>query len=157
MRDCRIRLAKRVMTSLPEDTARFVEDFAANGFVNIIGGCCGTTPEHIAAIASKARDYAPRKIPTIEPALRLSGLEPYEVKGEKAPYVMVGERTNVMGSPQFKRLIKTDKFEDALAIARQQVENGANIIDINFDEGLLDSEACSDPLFESHRFRAGDI
>ena len=127
---------------LPEDTARFVEDFAANGFVNIIGGCCGTTPDHIAAIARKASDYAPRKLPTIEPALRVSGLEPYEVKGEKAPYVMVGERTNVMGSPRFKRLIKEDKFEDALAIARQQVENGANIIDINFDEGLLDSEAC---------------
>jgi len=127
---------------LPEDTARFVEEFASNGFVNIIGGCCGTTPDHIAAIARKAKDYAPRVVPTIEPALRVSGLEPYEVKGEKAPFVMVGERTNVMGSPKFKRLIKEDKFEDALAIARQQVENGANIIDVNFDEGLLDSEAC---------------
>lgn len=127
---------------LPEDTARFVEEFASNGFVNILGGCCGTTPDHIAAIARKAKDYAPRVVPTIEPALRVSGLEPYEVKGDKAPFVMVGERTNVMGSPKFKRLIKEDKFEDALAIARQQVENGANIIDVNFDEGLLDSEAC---------------
>ena len=127
---------------LPEDTASFVEEFAANGFVNIIGGCCGTTPDHIAAIARKAKGYAPRVIPSVEPALRLSGLEPYEVKGERAPFVMVGERTNVMGSPKFKRLIKEDKFEDALAIARQQVENGANIIDVNFDEGLLDSEAC---------------
>ncbi len=127
---------------LPEDTARFLEDFAANGFVNIIGGCCGTTPEHIAAIVSHAKDYPSRKRPTIEQALRVSGLEPFEVKGDKAPYVMVGERTNVMGSPKFKRLIKEDRFDDALAIARQQVENGANIIDINFDEGLLDSEAC---------------
>ncbi|OUW17197.1 MAG: methionine synthase [Opitutales bacterium TMED158] len=127
---------------LPEDTARFVEEFASNGFVNIIGGCCGTTPDHIAAIARKAKDYAPRPLPTIEPALRVSGLEPFEVKGEDAPFVMVGERTNVMGSPKFKRLVKEDKFEDALAVARQQVENGANIIDINFDEGLLDSEAC---------------
>lgn len=127
---------------LPDETAKFLEDFASNGFVNIIGGCCGTTPDHIAAIVREAKDYSPRLIPEIEPALRISGLEPYEVKGERAPFVMVGERANVMGSPKFKRLIKEDKFEDALAIARQQVENGANIIDVNFDEGLLDSEAC---------------
>lgn len=127
---------------LPDETAQFLEDFAANGFVNIIGGCCGTTPDHIAAIVREAKDYSPRKLPDIERALRISGLEPFEVKGDKAPFVMVGERANVMGSPKFKRLIKEDKFEDALAIARQQVENGANVIDVNFDEGLLDSEAC---------------
>lgn len=127
---------------LPEDTAGFLEEFASAGFVNIIGGCCGTTPGHIAAIAEKAKAYPPRKISEIAPALRLSGLEPFEAQGEEAPFIMVGERTNVMGSPRFKKLIKEDKFEDALAIARQQVENGANIIDINFDEGLLDSEAC---------------
>jgi len=127
---------------LPEETAQFLEDFAANGFVNIIGGCCGTTPEHIAAIVRESKDYSPRKIPELEPALRISGLEPFEVKGPDAPFVMVGERANVMGSPKFKRLIKEDKFEDALAIARQQVENGANVIDVNFDEGLLESEAC---------------
>lgn len=127
---------------LPKDTARFLEDFAANGFVNLIGGCCGTTPDHIAAIVSKAKSYAPRRIPELEPALRLSGLEPFELKGEKAPFVMVGERTNVTGSPRFKKLIKEEKFDDALAVARQQVENGANVIDVNFDEGLLDSEAC---------------
>jgi len=127
---------------LPDETAKFLEDFASNGFVNIIGGCCGTTPDHIRAIVREAKDYSPRLLPEIEPALRISGLEPFEVKGEKAPFVMVGERANVMGSPKFKRLIKDDKFEDALAIARQQVENGANVIDVNFDEGLLDSEAC---------------
>ncbi len=127
---------------LPEDTSRFLEDFASNGFVNIIGGCCGTTPDHIAAIVEKAKRYPPRKPPEIEPALRISGLEPFEVKGDNAPFVMVGERANIMGSPKFKRLIKEDKFEEALAIARQQVENGANVIDVNFDEGLLDSEAC---------------
>nr|WP_309027745.1 methionine synthase [Pelagicoccus enzymogenes] len=127
---------------LPADTARFLEDFAQNKFVNLIGGCCGTTPEHIKAIADKSRNYPPRPIPQIEKALRLSGLEPFEVKGEKAPFVMVGERTNVTGSPRFKKLIKEEKFDDALAVARQQVENGANIIDINFDEGMLDGEAC---------------
>lgn len=127
---------------LPADTAKFLEDFASSGFVNIVGGCCGTTPGHIAAIVEKSKKYPPRKVPEIEPALRLSGLEPFESKGENAPFIMVGERTNVMGSPRFKKLIKEGKFEDALAIARQQVENGANIIDINFDEGLLDSEAC---------------
>ncbi len=127
---------------LPADTARFLEDFAQNKFVNLIGGCCGTTPEHIKAVADKSRNYPPRPIPQIEPALRLSGLEPFEVKGEKAPFVMVGERTNVTGSPRFKKLIKEEKFDDALAVARQQVENGANIIDINFDEGMLDGEAC---------------
>lgn len=127
---------------LPADTARFLEDFAQNKFVNLIGGCCGTTPEHIAAVVEKSRNYPPRPIPAIEPALRLSGLEPFEIKGEKAPFVLVGERTNVTGSPRFKKLIKEEKFDDALAVARQQVENGANIIDINFDEGMLDGEAC---------------
>ncbi len=127
---------------LPEDTATFLEDFASNGFVNIIGGCCGTTPDHIAAIIEKSKSYPPRKRAEIVPALRLSGLEPFTLEGEKAPFLMVGERTNVMGSPKFRRLIKEDKFEEALAIARQQVENGANVIDVNFDEGLLDSEAC---------------
>lgn len=127
---------------LPEDTSRYLEEFVKSGFVNILGGCCGTTPDHLAMIVKKACQYPTRTLPVVEPALRLSGLEPYEVKGEKAPFVMVGERTNVMGSPRFRRLIKEEKFEDALAVARQQVENGANIIDINFDEGLLDSEAC---------------
>lgn len=126
----------------PEDTASQVEGFANDGFLNIAGGCCGTTPEHIAAIVNHLKDIAPRKIPTLEPATRLSGLEPMEIKGEKAPFVMVGERTNVMGSPKFKKLIKEDNFEEGLAIARQQVDNGANIIDVNFDEGLLDSEKC---------------
>ncbi len=127
---------------LPADTSRFLEEFVQSGFVNILGGCCGTTPAHIKAIADKARNYPPRKLPVVGKALRLSGLEPFELKGDKAPFVMVGERTNVTGSPRFKKLVKEEKFDDALAIARQQVDNGANIIDINFDEGLLDSEAC---------------
>lgn len=127
---------------LPADTAKFLDDFAGSGFVNIIGGCCGTTPAHIAAIVEQTKRHPPR---TVEPSverLTLSGLEPFEAAGADAPFIMVGERTNVMGSPRFKRLIKEDKFDEALAIARQQVENGANMIDINFDEGLLDSEAC---------------
>ncbi|MCH6255255.1 methionine synthase [Puniceicoccaceae bacterium K14] len=127
---------------LPDDTSGFLEDFVSSGFVNIIGGCCGTTPEHIAAIVEKTKDLPTRKIPKLEPALRLSGLEPFEAQREGAPFIMVGERTNVMGSPRFRKLVKDSKFEEALAIARQQVESGANIIDINFDEGLLDSEAC---------------
>lgn len=126
----------------PEDTASQVEGFARDGLLNIAGGCCGTTPDHIAAIVNHLKDIAPRKIPTLEPATRLSGLEPMEIKGEKAPFVMVGERTNVTGSPKFRKLIKENNFEEGLAIARQQVENGANIVDINFDEGLLDSEKC---------------
>jgi len=128
---------------LPEDTAGLVEEFARSGFVNIVGGCCGTTPPHIAAIARHLREIAPRVIPTLAPATHLSGLEPLTIKAEKGrPFLMVGERTNVTGSPAFKKLIVQGNFEQALIVARQQVENGANIIDINFDEGLLDSEAC---------------
>ena len=127
---------------LPEDTSAQLEEFGQAGFLNIVGGCCGTTPAHIAAIARKLRPLAPRKIPRITPATRLSGLEPFSIEGAKAPFVMVGERTNVTGSPKFAALIKAGDFDNALAVARQQVENGANVIDINFDEGLLDSEAC---------------
>jgi len=126
----------------PEETAGFLEEFASSGLVNLLGGCCGTTPEHIAAIVSKCKAYPPRPIPEIEPALRLSGLEPFEAKGEDAPFIMIGERTNVTGSPRFRKLIKQDKFDEGLSVALQQVENGANLIDVNFDEGLLESEQC---------------
>ncbi len=128
----------------PEDTSQLVEEFAASGLVNLLGGCCGTTPEHIAAIKAKAEKYPPRAIPEVVSGLRLSGLEPLLIRPHESPkpFLMVGERTNVTGSPRFAKLVKEGDFESALAVARQQVENGANIIDINFDEGLLDSEGC---------------
>jgi 5-methyltetrahydrofolate--homocysteine methyltransferase len=127
----------------PLKTAQFVAEFASSGFINILGGCCGTTPAHIEAIVKKVKSIAPRKIPEVEKATRLSGLEPLTIKNEKSkPFYMVGERTNVTGSPLFAKLIKAGNFDEALSVARQQVENGANIIDINFDEGMLDSKAC---------------
>lgn len=127
----------------PVMTAKFVGEFADAGFINILGGCCGTTPDHINAIAKKCKPKAPRKRPEIKKATRLSGLEPFTIEDtHNKPFYMVGERTNVTGSPLFAKLIKAGNFDEALSVARQQVENGANIIDINFDEGLLDSKAC---------------
>ena len=127
----------------PEVTSAQVKDFVDSGFVNLLGGCCGTTPDHINAIVETTKASTPREIPSLKDGMRLSGLEPlflpYE---EKTPFLMVGERTNVTGSPRFAKLIKNDDFDAALAVARHQVENGANIIDVNFDEGLLDSKAC---------------
>jgi 5-methyltetrahydrofolate--homocysteine methyltransferase len=118
-----------------------IEEFAAAGLVNIVGGCCGTTPAHIRAIARAVAGKAPRPIPQIEPRLRLSGLEPFTLTPE-IPFVNIGERTNVTGSARFRKLITTGDFAAALAVARDQVENGAQIIDVNMDEGLLDSEAA---------------
>jgi 5-methyltetrahydrofolate--homocysteine methyltransferase len=126
----------------PEDTANSLSVFAKEGLLNIAGGCCGTTPDHIHAIVEKLAEYPPRHVPEIEPALRLSGLEPFHLKGNEAPFLMVGERTNVTGSPRFRKLIEADDFEAALAVAKQQVENGANVIDVNFDAALIDGEAC---------------
>lgn len=126
----------------PDYTSGCLEDFAKSGLLNLVGGCCGTTPEHIAAIVKKVGAQAPREIPTVGKGLKLSGLEPLILTEKDAPFLMVGERTNVTGSPKFRKLVKEEKFEDALSVARQQVENGANVIDVNFDEGLLDSEAC---------------
>ncbi|MBP6678684.1 MAG: methionine synthase, partial [Paracoccus sp.] len=123
----------------PEDMARQVADFAREGLVNIVGGCCGSTPDHIAAIARAVADIPPRAIPEIEPRLRLSGLEPF-VKTDEIPFVNVGERTNVTGSARFRKLITNGDFAPALDVARDQVENGAQIIDINMDEGLIDSK-----------------
>ncbi|MEE2731951.1 MAG: methionine synthase [Pseudomonadota bacterium] len=122
-----------------EEMAEIVKEFATSGFVNIIGGCCGTAPQHIEAIANAMEGVAPRTVPEIKPALRLSGLEPFNVD-ETSLFVNVGERTNVTGSAKFRRLIKEENFEEALQVARDQVENGAQIIDINMDEGMLDSE-----------------
>ncbi|MDO9183198.1 MAG: methionine synthase [Bacteriovorax sp.] len=127
----------------PLKTAQFVGEFAESGFINILGGCCGTTPPHIAAIVKKCQSRAPRIIPIIQQATRLSGLEAFTIQNSDSnPFYMVGERTNVTGSPLFAKLIKAQNFDEALSVARQQVVNGANIIDINFDEGLLDSVAC---------------
>jgi 5-methyltetrahydrofolate--homocysteine methyltransferase len=126
---------------MPHETAHLVDDFIAAGFVNIVGGCCGTTPEHIGCIAEKARKAEPRKIPTIEPYMRLSGLEPVTITPESI-FVNIGERTNITGSPKFSKLILGGDYEAALAVALQQVEGGAQIIDVNMDEGMLDSEAA---------------
>jgi 5-methyltetrahydrofolate--homocysteine methyltransferase len=125
----------------PEDTSAILEEFGQAGFLNLVGGCCGTTPEHIAAIVQKLSKFPPRLVPKVTRMTRLSGLEALNIpEGPGKPFLMVGERTNVTGSPQFKRLVTEGKMDDALTIARQQVENGANIIDINFDEGMLDGE-----------------
>ncbi len=126
----------------PGHMAAVLGDFAAQGWLNLAGGCCGSGPEHIRAIAGAVSRHEPRKIPRIEPATRFSGLEPLTLAGENAPFVMIGERTNVAGSPRFRKLVKQDDFEGAVAVARQQVENGANLIDVNFDEALLDGPAC---------------
>jgi len=123
----------------PEDMATQIEEWASSGFLNIIGGCCGTTPAHIKAIADAVSKYPPRKIPDIKIECRLSGLEPLSITDESL-FVNVGERTNVTGSARFKRLILEEDYETALDVAREQVENGAQIIDINMDEGMLDGE-----------------
>ena len=123
----------------PEYMAGVVGEFAESGLVNLVGGCCGTTPEHIAAIGAAVRAHAPRQVPTLKPACRLSGLEPFNIHADDL-FVNVGERTNVTGSAKFRKLIEADDFDTALDVARQQVDNGAQIIDVNMDEGMLDSE-----------------
>lgn len=123
----------------PEYTARLIKEFAESGFVNIVGGCCGTTPAHIAAIAKAVERIPPRRLPQLPRKLRLSGLEPLNID-EHSLFVNVGERTNVTGSKAFARLILNNDYAEALTVARNQVENGAQIIDINMDEAMLDSE-----------------
>ncbi|MBI2271547.1 MAG: methionine synthase [Bacteroidetes bacterium] len=123
----------------PHDMGHQVHDFLASGFINIVGGCCGTTPDHIRHIAEDVRNTKPRKIPKVEPYLRLSGLEPVTLRPE-SNFMNVGERTNVTGSRKFLKLIKDNMYDEALAIARDQVEGGAQVIDINMDEGMLDAE-----------------
>ncbi|WP_165795318.1 methionine synthase [Deinococcus koreensis] len=125
----------------PEHTAAVLADFAREGLVNIVGGCCGTTPEHIRAIADAVAGLPPRTAPKLPPYLRLSGLEALTVTPE-LNFVNVGERTNVTGSPKFSRAILAGDYDAGLKIARQQVENGAQIVDVNFDEGMLDGEAA---------------
>ncbi|MEX0676263.1 MAG: methionine synthase, partial [Pirellulales bacterium] len=125
----------------PEMMARTLGEFAANGWLNIVGGCCGTTPAHIRAIAEAVADKPPRRRPKIEPLTRLSGLEPLTIRPD-SNFITIGERTNVTGSKKFARLILADQYDAGLAVAREQVEAGANIIDVNMDEGMLDGEAA---------------
>lgn len=129
----------------PEFMAEQARDYATSGFVNMVGGCCGTTPDHIAAIANAVEGIVPRRIPTIQPLLRLSGLEPLVVRPD-SNFINVGERTNVSGSRAFAKMVLAADYEQAVHVARQQVENGAQIIDVNMDEGLLDAQAAM------HRF-----
>ncbi len=125
----------------PEAMAAEIAAFARDGLVNVVGGCCGSTPEHIRAIAEAVHNIGPREIPTVAPLMRLSGLEPFAFTPE-IPFVNIGERTNVTGSAKFRKLITAGDAAGALAIARDQVAGGAQIIDVNMDEGLIDSEAA---------------
>jgi 5-methyltetrahydrofolate--homocysteine methyltransferase len=125
----------------PRETAAFIREWAESGWLNITGGCCGTTPDHIRAIAEAVTPLEPRPVPECPPLLRLSGLEPVEI-GEDSLFVNVGERTNVTGSKAFARLILAGDYPQALSVARQQVESGAQVIDINMDEAMLDSQAA---------------
>ena len=122
----------------PEEMAEIIADFAASGFVNVVGGCCGTTPAHISAIVEAVARHAPRRVPEIEPYARLSGLEPLVIRPDTL-FVNIGERTNVTGSARFAKLIKAGDYETAVEVAREQVASGAQMLDVNMDEGLLDS------------------
>jgi len=128
---------------MPEETAAFLGEFAESGFVNLVGGCCGTTPDHIAAIAAAVEGKERREARGLEPAMRLAGLEPFTVT-EDSLFVNVGERTNITGSARFRNLIKDGDYDAALTVAAQQVENGAQVIDINMDEGMIDGVAAMD-------------
>jgi 5-methyltetrahydrofolate--homocysteine methyltransferase len=125
----------------PEHMAGVLGAFAREGMLNIVGGCCGTRPEHIAAIAQAVARVAPRRVPTPQPVTRLAGLEPLTITPE-SNFIVIGERTNLTGSAQFRRLIKDEKYDEAVAVARQQVEGGANILDVCMDEGMIDGVAA---------------
>ena len=125
----------------PEAMAAEIGGFAADGLVNIVGGCCGSTPDHIRAIAEAVRGFKPRKAPKVAPLMRLSGLEPFVLTPD-IPFVNIGERTNVTGSAKFRKLVTAGDYAGALAVARDQVANGAQIIDVNMDEGLINSKAA---------------
>lgn len=131
----------------PEEMASVIGEFAEQGFVNIVGGCCGTTPDHIKAIVEKVSTIVPRNLPIIKPACRLSGLEAFNINNDTL-FVNVGERTNITGSEKFARLIRDENYDEALDVARQQVEAGAQIIDINMDEGMLDSKGAMERLLK---------
>ncbi len=134
-------MAETGFDETPQDTSSLLEEFAQAGLVNMAGGCCGTTPDHIRAIADKVASLPVRQVPQVPVKTRLSGLEALNIDADSL-FVNVGERTNVTGSKMFLRLIREEKYDEALAVARQQVENGAQIIDINMDEAMLDSAVC---------------
>ena len=134
-------LAETGYDETPQYTAGLIREFAQSGFVNIVGGCCGTTPAHIKAIADAVRGIPPRAVPELEKKTRLAGLEPLNI-GDESLFVNIGERTNVTGSKAFARLILAGDYAEALSVARQQVESGAQMIDINMDEAMLDSKAA---------------
>ena len=134
-------MAETGFDETPEMTSGFLREFALAGFANIVGGCCGTTPEHIRQITERVKDVPPRLMPEEAPQMRLSGLEAFHINAQSL-FVNVGERTNVTGSKAFARLILNGQYNDALTVARQQVENGAQVIDINMDEAMLDSQAA---------------
>src|SRR5207302_7799305 len=121
------------------DTSRYLEEFVRHGLVNVVGGCCGTTPDHIRAIRAVTDGQSPRRVPSGRGAPRFSGLEPFEI-GPDTGFVMIGERTNVTGSARFRTLIEADDFQEAVGVALEQVRGGANVLDVNMDAGLLDSE-----------------
>ena len=122
----------------PDEMAAIVREFGESGFLNVVGGCCGTTPEHISALYDALKDLPPRQIPEIEPACRLSGLEPFTIKSDSL-FVNIGERCNVTGSARFKRLVMEEQYDEAISVALEQVQNGAQVIDINMDEAMLDA------------------
>ncbi|HAF02842.1 MAG TPA: methionine synthase, partial [Spartobacteria bacterium] len=136
-------LSETGFPEMPETLAPKLQKWAQNGWLNLVGGCCGTTPEHIREIANAVRDCPPRAVPgrARGDALQLSGLEPLNITPEFG-FAVIGERTNITGSPKFSKLILGEDFEGALTVARQQVQGGANIIDVNMDEGMIDSEAA---------------
>ena len=134
-------LAETGYDDTPENMSGHIKEWAASGFLNIIGGCCGTSPAFIKAIAEVVKDFAPRKIPSNPVECRLSGLEPFNI-GEGSLFVNVGERANVTGSAKFKRLVLEGKYDEALEVAKQQVETGAQVIEVNMDEARLDGEAA---------------
>src|SRR6185312_294379 len=125
----------------PQETAEILREFAESGMLNIVGGCCGTTPEHIRLIRDSVKSLARRTVPSLPVKCRLAGLEPLSIDAESL-FVNVGERTNVTGSAKFRKLIEAGDYAAALEVARQQVTSGAQVIDINMDEGMLDSEAA---------------
>ena len=124
---------------LPADTSRYLSEFAASGLVNVVGGCCGTTPDHVAAIRDLTEGLSPRRVPERHALPRFSGLEPFEIERETG-FVMIGERTNVTGSARFRRLVEAGDYTGAVAVALEQVQGGANLIDVNMDADLLDAE-----------------
>ncbi|HAX47598.1 MAG TPA: methionine synthase, partial [Bacteroidetes bacterium] len=132
---------------LPKETAELLLDFAKSGFLNLVGGCCGTTPDHIRQITTLLKDIPPRKIPEVHPYLRLSGLEALNVTPQ-TNFVNIGERTNITGSAKFAKLIREENYEEALSVALQQVESGAQVIDINMDEGMIDGVAAMEKFLK---------